>query len=232
MDKKTFCIGISLGQFTQHTALVVLEVIYRQDGCHCILEMMERIPGSSPSDAIAARLETVYKKLKKLNWEDNTVMCGIDITGVGESMVRLIKNAGVRVDAEILITSGSDIQKNEKNPLKWHIPKKDLISILKVAWDARRIKIADGLADFPIILKELQDPGLVKVRLKSNPADIEESWREKPSDDYVFALAAGVWTAERRRPVAFKAVSRGTYKDVGSWRKNPGLSPGHIGPFR
>jgi len=224
MDKKTFCIGISLGQFTQYTALVVLEVIYQQDGCHCILEMMERLPGSSPSDAIAARLKTIYGKLKELNWEDNTVICGIDITGVGGSMVDLIKKAGVRVDAEILITSGSDIQKNEKNPLKWHIPKKDLISILKVAWDARRIKIADGLADFPIILKELQDPGLVKVRLKSNPADIEESWRERPSDDYVFAMAAGVWTAEKKRPLVYKASSCGTYKDLGTWRKNLGMN--------
>jgi hypothetical protein len=61
----------------------------------------------------------------------------------------------------------------------------------------RRLQIASGLPEAPLLVKELEN-FRVNVSLARN--DSPESWREGQHDDLVLAAALAAWTGERALP--------------------------------
>jgi hypothetical protein len=80
------------------------------------------------------------------------------------------------------------------------VPKKDLVGVLQVLLQERRLKVAPALEHAATLAGELQHFQLKTVPLKP---DVLE-WRERPHDDLVLAVAIAAWLADR--PVPFLAV--------------------------
>ena len=74
------------------------------------------------------------------------------------------------------------------------VPKRDLVAVLQVLLQTRRLKIAGNLAEAPRLMRELTD-----FRAKFTPSANEVFRPEKSSqhDDLVLALALAAWTGER-----------------------------------
>lgn len=117
-----------------------------------------------------------------------------DVTGVGEAVVKLFKDQSISIDIRVTISNGNSAVR-EEHTNKWNVPKKDLVSSLQISFQTNLLKIAKDIDDVDIITNELINFKIDKVKLKNDPLSIEESWREKINDDYVFAAAVAVWQA-------------------------------------
>jgi hypothetical protein len=201
--KKTpsiFITGLDLGQTQQFTAFAAVE----QRKCpdpnrsgreinHYDIRHLERFAlGTSYTD-IAARL--------KQRFEHPTLqrsMLAIDYTGVGQSVVHMLSKAGI--DAHIrpvLITAGNHAARDGHGG--WTIGKVELVGMLQVLLQTRRIKVAQGLPHAPTLMRELQD-FRTKVKLSSN--EMSADWREGIHDDLVLAVAIAIWEGEHRKVFA------------------------------
>lgn len=91
----------------------------------------------------------------------------------------------------VAITSGMRIAWVEG---RQHVPKAALVSAVDVLLSTSRLWVADGLALWPVLAKELQD-----FRVKRTESTGYESFaaREGQHDDLVLSLAIGVWWGQR-----------------------------------
>lgn len=77
------------------------------------------------------------------------------------------------------------------------MPKRELVGTLVMLFQSERLKIADGLAEGPVLVNEL-----VNFKVKVNLAtghDSYEAWRESVHDDLVLAVALACWHGEDRK---------------------------------
>jgi hypothetical protein len=123
----------------------------------------------------------------------------VDQTGVGRAVVELLLD-GLRGRVTctvqmVTLTTGHGITAGEGCGLL--VPKKELVGALQVLLQTRRIQIASGLAEAPLLVKELEN-FRVNVTLARN--DSPESWREGQHDDLVLAAALAAWLGERALP--------------------------------
>jgi hypothetical protein len=74
------------------------------------------------------------------------------------------------------------------------VPKKELVGVLQVMLQARRIKVAPTLPEAATLVREL-----TTFQVKITPAanEVFGAWREGQHDDLVLAVAIAVWQAER-----------------------------------
>ena len=72
--------------------------------------------------------------------------------------------------------------------------KKDLVGVLQVLLQEKRLKVAPALEHAAMLATELQQFQLKAISL--DPCAVE--WREQPHDDLVLAVAVAAWQAERR----------------------------------
>jgi hypothetical protein len=73
------------------------------------------------------------------------------------------------------------------------VPKKDLVGVLQVLLQGKRLKVAQGLEFAGTLADELQ-----QFRMKTVPlTDDVIEWRERPHDDLVLAVAVAAWQGER-----------------------------------
>jgi hypothetical protein len=79
------------------------------------------------------------------------------------------------------------------------IPKKDLVGVLQVLLQAKRLKVAEALEHAATLAEELQ-----QFRMKTVPlTDDVVEWRERPHDDLVLAVAVAAWRAEQPSSLFF-----------------------------
>ena len=71
---------------------------------------------------------------------------------------------------------------------RWLIPKKDLVELLQVMLQNRKIKIAESLDSASVLMEELQHFQM-KPTLVTDTPDL--SWRERPHNDLVLSGAVG-----------------------------------------
>jgi hypothetical protein len=93
----------------------------------------------------------------------------------------------------VLITSGHTIHFEDR---AWHVPKKELVSVLQVLLQSGRLKIAN-LPERELLVKELL---AFQVKITAAANETFEAWRERDHDDLVLATALACWWAERRKP--------------------------------
>jgi len=180
-------IGISIGSVNQNTAIVVVERVMEEEIPKYHLVKAERFLPGSTYPVIVARLKVFAEKLEGDRY------FSFDITGVGNSVMKLIEEGGIEVSAQIVITNG--ISQGEDKGI-YTVPKKDLVSAIQIPFQSGRIAIAASLPECEMIKSELMAFKAEGVKLKADPGSIDELWREKANDDYVLAAAVALWVAE------------------------------------
>jgi hypothetical protein len=110
---------------------------------------------------------------------------------VGRAVVDMLRGAAGWV-VPVTITSGHAVTRADDG--SYHVPKKELVTALQVVLQARRLHVARGLAEGPVLVRELQN-FRVKITLAAN--ETFGAWREGEHDDLVLAVALACWWAER-----------------------------------
>jgi hypothetical protein len=190
-----YCSGLDLGPPAAFSALAILERTPRPDPAkpqkergHYAVRHLERFAVGTPYPEIAARVRDVFA-LSALARSRLLV----DQTGVGHPVVQLIRRA--RIDARIqavTITNGQGTGGSGTGG--WRIPKQELVSVLQVLLQGRRIQVAPTLPVAQTLVRELTN---FRMKAPASPCDTLEAWREGRDDDLVFAVAIAAWACER-----------------------------------
>jgi hypothetical protein len=186
--------GLDLGRPAEFTALAVLQRTSRPDpdrpGCevgYYAVRHLERFLPGTPYPEIGARVALRYAEPALAG---STL--AVDQTAAGRPVLDLLRRgriqAGVRA---ITITAGLKAVPDVGG--SWLVPKAELVSLLQVLLQTRRLKLAEDLPEATTLMRELQT-----FRTKLPVADDSViDWRERPHDDLVLALAIAAWIAER-----------------------------------
>jgi len=177
-----FFIGVDLGQAADYTAISVIE----KTDEYLLLRHLERLQLGTSYPVQVERVKKIFQALDK---EENTVELIVDHTGVGRAVVDLMEQAGL-LPIALTITAGNEAT---KTGYIWHIPKRDLVSALIIAFQTGELKIAQSLPEAEILVKELMNFKL-KVNLQTGH-DSYEAWREGIHDDLVLSVALAVYAA-------------------------------------
>jgi hypothetical protein len=114
----------------------------------------------------------------------------IDGTGVGVPVMNMFQQRG-RPLLPIMITGADAVSYNGRIV---RVPKRDLVSVLQVLLQGKRLKIAAGIEHRDLLLKELST---FSAKITTAAHDTYEAWREGQHDDLVLALALACWSFER-----------------------------------
>ncbi len=203
-----YIIGVDLGIAMQPTAIAVVEqetidMLGKNVELRAMrLRHLERLPLDAPYHAVIERVKERLEALKELEddragWTSKPKSDVIaDITGTGRATGELMRKAGAE-PIFVTITAGScEVQVNYGD---WRIGKADLVGGLKVLFENpdARFQVAKDIPLVPKFVEELQTFKLKPPTL--NPHD-PESWRERPDDDLVFAVALAAWRGRRYLP--------------------------------
>jgi hypothetical protein len=145
---------------------------------------LERFPLGTPYPAICERLAELFAQPPL---KSSTL--AVDQTGVGRPVVDLIRRARLGATIRpIVITAGHAVVQDGAG---WHVPKKELVGLLQVLLQSRRLQVARDLALAAVLLQTFQ----VKITASAN--ETFASWRERDHDDLVLAVALAAWVGER-----------------------------------
>jgi hypothetical protein len=164
-------VGLSVGPPSDSTGVVVVETVDRR---HAVRHV-QRFPAGTGYSEIVDAVEKVLAAL------DDPLLV-VEVTGVGAPIAALF--SGTRV----VLTAGE----RDTSSSPHRLPRLDVAAGLQLVLQEGRLGIAPGpLAD-----------GLAKDLRTFNPrpsagAASELAWRDRPSDDLVYALAVALVEAER-----------------------------------
>jgi hypothetical protein len=193
MSRPTYVMGLDLGPPGEPTGFAVLErptESLAEPVYH--LRHLERFPVGESYPTI---IEAVAKKA------GTPPLCGaplvVDRTAVGKAIIDHLRRARLCV-IQVVISAGQAVQ-----PLEGGgdlVPKKELVTGLQLLLQARRLKVAPGLASAEVLVAELAG-----FRLRQVPVGTLDSaeWRVGRHDDLVFAVALACWYADRH-PARFR----------------------------
>jgi hypothetical protein len=188
--------GLDLGQAQDFTAWVVTErtstVLADEPRAwkhETAVRHIERFPPGTAYGEIFAILRERY-----VHAPLSETALVVDQTGVGKPVVTLLNQADIPCrKRRVTITAG--MQEAPDGVGGRLVPKKDLVGLLQVALQNRAIKINSSLEHASVLMEELQHFRMKPQAASDIAADV--SWRERPHDDLVLALALACWQAER-----------------------------------
>ena len=192
-ERVTYYMGLSLGPAGQFTGLSVLEktVPAHKESESAVagfaVRHLARFPPGAPYAEILAAVRAVLAADGAKN-----AMLVLDQTGVGTTVYDLFRHAGLAGGVQsVTVTAAYAATRDDRGG--WLVPKKDLVGVLQVLLQEKRLKIAPALDHARTLTEELQHFKLKTV--SPDPAAVE--WRERPHDDLVLAVAIAAWVAER-----------------------------------
>jgi hypothetical protein len=118
----------------------------------------------------------------------------VDHTGVGRAVVDMMRQSAGWI-VPVTITGGHAVTVTED--CTFHVPKKELVTCLQVVLQGRRLRIARGLHEADVLVRELQQ---FQVKITQAAHETFGVWREGQHDDLVLAVALACWWAERCPP--------------------------------
>ena len=193
-----FYVGLDLGKRQDHTAFAVIEqapLVWREQvdpvtrmprrEVRLFLRYLRRIPLMTPyPDVVEAARRVV--ECPELRGRCSLV---VDATGVGSPVVDLLRRARLRCLIVPVMITGGDGESTDGSA--WHVPKRDLVVGLQVAFQKRWLEVARGCSESPAFRKEL-----LGMR-----ASVSESGHERYGgrghDDLVMAAALAWWRVRR-----------------------------------
>ncbi len=185
-----YTVGLDLGQTKDYTALVILE--RHGEGVQAVFHArhLERFPLGTPYPAIVA---AVAGMLKQPPLADFPPRLAVDETGVGAPVVDLFRQARLNaVLHPIHITGGATV--NYDRGVEY-VPKRDLVSVVQVALQTDKLKVASALPEAQTLVRELQD---FQVKITEAANDTYGAWREGAHDDLVLAVALALYVGKKR----------------------------------
>ncbi len=185
-----YTVGLDLGQTKDYTALVILERHGDAEQAVFHARHLERFPLGTPYPAIVA---AVAGMLKQPPLADFPPRLAVDETGVGAPVVDLFRQARLNaVLHPIHITGGATV--NYDRGVEY-VPKRDLVSVVQVALQTDKLKIAEALPEAGTLVRELQD---FQVKITEAANDTYGAWREGAHDDLVLAVALALYVGKKR----------------------------------
>ena len=144
----------------------------------------------APYPAIVA---AVAGMLKQPPLSSGTPRLAVDETGVGAPVVDLFRQARLNaVLHPIHITGGSTVNRDRGVE---YVPKRNLVSVVQVALQTDKLKIAEALPEAGTLVRELQD---FQVKITEAANDTYGAWREGAHDDLVLAVALALYVGKKR----------------------------------
>src|SRR5262245_13775385 len=185
--------GLDLGQAQDYSALAVLERTLRPDPAragrelaHYAVRELRRWPLGTSYTVICADVVKLYAEEPLTG---STLV--VDRTGVGAGVVDFVSRAKPACSLRpVLITAGHQVT---RDGIGFHVPKKELVSVLQVLLQTRRLKVAASLSEAETLTKEL---ATFRVKVTTAGNETFEAWRERDHDDLVLAVVSAAWGAE------------------------------------
>jgi hypothetical protein len=176
---------LDLGQYQDYTAWCVVE---RCPGLfpEYHVRSLKRFPLGTAYPNIVEQIQTA---INHPEIEQNLLL--VDNTGVGITISDLFRKARINF-WPITITGGDKATWVGRNV---RVPKRDLMSTLKVLFQTKRLKIAEGLPEAKILIEELLN---LQVKISLAGHDSYGAWREGTHDDLVLAASLACWVGEKK----------------------------------
>jgi hypothetical protein len=201
VDEITYFAGLDLGQANDYTALTILERTRSavrpartfQDAsvppkklCTYAVRHLERFPLGTSYPTICRRLVDLFAQPPL-----SGATLVVDQTGVGRAVVDMIRQARPQAKIRpITITAGHSVVGNGSGR---NVPKKELVGVLQVLFQSRRLQVARQLSNAPVLIRELE---AFRVKVTASANETFEAWRERDHDDLVLAVALAAWVGE------------------------------------
>ena len=198
-----YYLGLDLGQQNQFTALAVLEKTETADpedreqtvNTYAVRHL-ERFPVGTVYAQVFERVLGLFAVPPLKGGE-----LVVDQTGVGQAVIDMLQHMRGRPSfTSVAVTAGL---KASHDKGVWLVPKRDLVGVLQILLQTRRLKVADTLPESPTLVKELEN-----FQVKPAPAGADDLllWREEVHDDLVLAVAVAAWHAERHGPLICRVI--------------------------
>jgi hypothetical protein len=203
-----YIVGIDLGQLRDRSALSVIECKREAAAltyeCRWLEVWNPGILHKRIVDDVVWLVEQIappptpsFPNLDRRYWpKGNSVRAIVDITVVGTPIGLMfydaLREVGVRCDC-VVITQGTQVERKDQ---PWRVPKRDLVSVMRVLLESNRIKFAPNMEHREELIKELSNFKIDKETGDDNQID----WRVRDSDDLVLATALACWASEHGRP--------------------------------
>lgn len=206
--KKTYAVGVDLGQSHDPTAIAIVERIsgaivphwrnsYTGTNYRPLLHVrhLERLPLGLKYDE---QVLYVAAMLRREPLTDDLHGVYIDYTGVGRAVYDMFDSARLPKLFGIGITGGKE---SNCNGSLWTVPKSELVSLVQAKLHSGELIIADSLPDAEALKRELQD---FRVAMTS-AGNMTFNAREGSHDDLVLALCMAVIGLEEKRKIVVQS---------------------------
>ena len=115
------------------------------------VQYLERMPLGMRWLDIIERLREIHESMSA-DLQARTWV--VDSTGVGDSVVNLIRKAGLaKYLTAIQITNGHEVCPTTLNHHGYYVPKRDLITKLQLMLQQKRLKVAAALPDAALLIQ-------------------------------------------------------------------------------
>jgi hypothetical protein len=185
-------LAVDLGQAGEFTALAVIEAQRQFDvPTKCLVRHLVRFAPGTPY----AKIADAVQGLRQMEALADAPLV-IDVTAVGNGVVPLFRaeESELRVVSAVL-TAGHHAEWDQKG--SWLVPRKDLITLLQLLLQSRRLQIPASIPEAQILARELATYR-PKVNLNTQPDSID--WRTGADDDLILAVGLACWHAEKFPP--------------------------------
>ncbi len=192
--------GLDLGQTQDYTALAFVEA-------HGTWRELRLPPGTYGPEghwdapvtfdvrhlqrfALGTPYPQVVDEVARLVRDTEGASLVVDATGVGMAVVELLRLAGV-TPIPLIITGGDAVTCDAASGVV-RVPKRELVGVLQVGLQTRRLRIAQSLPQASVLVDEMLN---FRARITPNAHDTYGAWRERSHDDLVLAVAIACWMA-------------------------------------
>jgi hypothetical protein len=203
IEKVTYYAGLDLGLPGQFSALAVVEKRCArtehgfEENASYAVRHLQRFPPGTPYSVVVEAVRAVFA--------DPPIKGGtlvVDQTAVGRAVFESVRDAKTGASIRgLTVTAGHAAAPDERGG--WLVPKKDLVGLLQVLLQEKRLKVAQTLEHARTLTEELHQFQLKAVPLKPDAVE----WRERPHDDLVLAVGIAAWQAERYFPFGIWFIS-------------------------
>ena len=203
MSLRTRFLGLDLGQVKDHATLGLVDRVVDAGPVdpgtfeptrvvRYELPFLERVALGTSYPAVVERVVSVCERLRV----GGAVEVVMDATGVGRAVFDLLRGSRVYELVAVVVTgSGSASQ----HGVWWHVPKRDIVASLVVAFQRGDLRIASKLEGAEALVTELTN---FQRRVSAAGNASYGNSRESPNDDLVSAVSLATWRATLPWPLA------------------------------
>lgn len=195
-----YVVGLDLGQSQDPSAIAVLRRrVWPREPARLDIVHLRRYQLGTPYTTIIEQVVTLLNRTEHPGSGVRPLrgcVFGLDQTGVGRPVVDMFVAARPPVRLHpVTITAGHTATRDADG---YKVPKKDLVAVVQVLLQSRRLKWDAKLPFAAELARELAD---FQVRVTAAANEQFGTWREGQHDDLVLAVAIAAWLAEEIQPI-------------------------------